>query len=215
MGTTRFKLFSTTGPSVAIGLAITVVAVLTLTPALLVILARIRPLEFQALSAPPSGWWEHVARTAMKRPAVIWVATVLVMAPLAVIGLRSGFVEDVLIEMPRNTPSLQDIRWLGTKFDTGELAPLTVVLESDTDLRESAGLAFIDDLSQFLAHQRGIREVRSATQPLGNTALLDPARLAERLQKVNEGQSQIESGGAPAPGRLEPRGRADSGSTLD
>ncbi len=35
MGTTRFKLFSTTGPSVAIGLAITLAATLTLTPALL------------------------------------------------------------------------------------------------------------------------------------------------------------------------------------
>ena len=35
MGTTRFKLFSSTGPSVAIGLAITLAAVLTLTPALL------------------------------------------------------------------------------------------------------------------------------------------------------------------------------------
>ena len=43
MGTTRFKLFSSTGPSVAIGLAITLAASLTLAPALLVILARLRP----------------------------------------------------------------------------------------------------------------------------------------------------------------------------
>ena len=41
MGTTRFKLFSSTGPSVAIGLAITLAASLTLTPSLLVIVARL------------------------------------------------------------------------------------------------------------------------------------------------------------------------------
>ena len=46
MGTTRFKLFSSTGPSVAIGLAITLAAALTLTPALLVIVARLRPRAF-------------------------------------------------------------------------------------------------------------------------------------------------------------------------
>ncbi len=38
MGTTKFSLFSSTGPSVAVGLALTVVATLTLTPSLLVIL---------------------------------------------------------------------------------------------------------------------------------------------------------------------------------
>ena len=40
MGLTRFKLFSATGPSVALGLAITLLATLTLTPALLILLAR-------------------------------------------------------------------------------------------------------------------------------------------------------------------------------
>ena len=43
MGTTKFKLFSTTGPSVALGLALSLLATLTLTPALLVLLARYPP----------------------------------------------------------------------------------------------------------------------------------------------------------------------------
>ena len=43
MGTTRFKLFSSTGPSVAIGLGLALLATLSLTPALLILLARIRP----------------------------------------------------------------------------------------------------------------------------------------------------------------------------
>ncbi len=91
------------------------------------------------------------------------------MAPLAVLGLRSSFVQDVMTEMPSDTTSVQNLRWLATKFDAGSLAPLTVVLDSDSDLRSSEGLALIDDVSRFLARQRRILEVRSATQPLGST----------------------------------------------
>ena len=43
MGFTRFKLFSSTGPSVALGLALSLGATLSLTPALLVLLAKHRP----------------------------------------------------------------------------------------------------------------------------------------------------------------------------
>ena len=120
MGTTRFKLFSSTGPSVAIGLAITLAASLTLTPALLVILARLRPRAFAGLTAPSSGLWERVARAALARPIASWLATVLVMAPLAILGLRSGFIQDVMTEMPRDTTSVRNLRWLATKFDVGD-----------------------------------------------------------------------------------------------
>ena len=194
MGTTRFKLFSSTGPSVAIGLAITLGAALTLTPALLLILARLRPSAFIGLTAPSSGLWERVSRLALTRPIVSWLATLVVMAPLAVLGLCSSFVQDVMTEMPKDMPSVKNLRWLATKFDTGALAPLTVVLDTDADLRGSEGLALIDDVSRFLARQQRIREVRSATQPLGNTAQLDPARLSERLRAVNAGQLRMEAG---------------------
>ena len=82
---------------------------------------------------------------------------------------------------------MKNLRWLATKFDPGALSPLTVVLDSDPDLRSSQGLALIDDVSRFLAHQRRLLEVRSATQPLGSTAPLEPARLSERLRAVDAG----------------------------
>ena len=194
MGTTRFKLFSSTGPSVALGLAITLAASMTLTPALLVILARLRPRAFAGLTAPASGLWERIARASLARPVASWLATVLVMAPLAILGLRSGFIQDVMTEMPGDTASVSNLRWLSTLFDVGELSPLTVVLDSDSDLRSSQGLALIDDVSRFLARQRRLLEVRSATQPLGSTAPFDPARLSERLSALSAGYIRMESG---------------------
>ncbi len=194
MGTTRFKLFSSTGPSVALGLAVTLAASLTMTPALLVILARYRPCAFAGLTAPSSGVWERVARASLRRPIASWLATVLVMTPLAVLGLKSGFVQDIMTEMPGSTTSVRNLRWLATLFDVGSLSPLTVVLDSDSDLKSSEGLALIDDVSRFLARQPRLREVRSATQPLGTTETLDPARLSERLGAVNAGYLRMESG---------------------
>ena len=111
MGTTRFKLFSSTGPSVALGLAITLAASMTLTPALLVILAQLRPRAFAGLTAPSSGLWERIARASLARPVASWLAAVLVMAPLAILGLRSGFIQDVMTEMPG-------------RYDFGEEPPL-------------------------------------------------------------------------------------------
>ena len=175
MGATRFKLFSSTGPSVAIGLMLTLAATLTLTPALLILLARYRPRAFAGFSGASTGVWEQLGRHAMARPVRCWLGTLLVMIPLAVIGLRTHFVQDVMTELPRATSSANHVHLIAAKFGQGVLAPLTVILQSDRDLRGSEGLALIDDVSRFLTHQRRLTEVRSATQPLGSPAPFDRA----------------------------------------
>ncbi len=194
MGTTKFKLFSTTGPSVALGLALSLIATLTLTPALLVLLARFRPRSFQQFIAPSSGMWDRIGRVAMARPLRSWGLTLLALIPLAALGLQSHFVMDLLSEMPRQTASGENLRLLASKFDSGMLAPLTVVLESDIDLRKSEGLALIDDVSRLLSHQRKLTEVRSATQPLGSPEPLNRARLVSRFGEVNQGFRQLSEG---------------------
>jgi RND superfamily putative drug exporter len=187
MGTTRFKLFSSTGPSVALGLALTLAAALTLTPALLILLARFRPRSFRGLTTPSSGFWDEVGHKVLARPVLTWLAAILVMVPAGVLGLRSGFTQDLFSEMPKNTPSVQEIGRIAAKFGQGTMSPLTVVLEADRDLRESEGLAVIDNVSRFLTHQKRLAEVRSATQPLGSPKTLERARLASRLGLVDAG----------------------------
>jgi RND superfamily putative drug exporter len=194
MGTTRFKLFSSTGPSVALGLALTVAATLTLTPALLVLLAQYRPRAFAGLTAPPSGFWDEVGQRVLSRPVFTWLATLLIMVPPAVLSLGTGFIQDTFSELPGATASVRDLRLVAAKFGPGFMAPLTVVLQSDQDLRHSQGLALIDDVSRLLAHQRHLTEVRSATQPLGSTQPLDPARLSARLKAVNDGFARMADG---------------------
>jgi RND superfamily putative drug exporter len=194
MGLTRFKLFSATGPSVALGLAITLVVTLTLTPALLILLAKWRPRAFAGLTAPSSGFWDGVGRAVLSRPKSIWLGTVLLMAIPAVIGFNLSFTQDLIAELPDDLASVRGMRTIAQKFGAGRVAPLTVLLHSKDDLRKSEGLAMIDDVSRLLSHQRRLLEVRSATQPLGSPEPLEAARLSSRLEAVNEGFGAMEKG---------------------
>jgi RND superfamily putative drug exporter len=196
MGTTRFKLFSRTGPSVALGLALALWATVTLTPALLVLLARVHPRAFNGLARSSGVFWDRVGSRAMNRPLQSWLYTILFMIPLSLLGLRTHFIQDLMSELPAASPSATDFGLVASKFEPGMLAPLTVVLESDTDLRSSQGLALIDDVSRFLTHQRKLKEVRSATQPLGSPQLLARARLSSRLGEVNSGLRRLADGAA-------------------
>ena len=195
MGTTRFKLFSSTGPSVAIGLALTLIATLTLTPALLVLLASWRPRCSRVHRGQSStGLWGRLRppRRCRGRSWGWCIAAFLIVVPLAALSLRTRFVQDLITELPGPTLSARSMRLIAAKFDPGTVAPLTVVLESDADLRGSEGLALIDDVSRFLGRQRRLVEVRSATQPLGS-----PATLATRLSPLDSARSTKDSPGWP------------------
>jgi putative drug exporter of the RND superfamily len=194
MGTTKFKLFSSTGPSVAIGLVVTLCASLSLAPALLVVLAKWRPSAFHGMTGPSSGFWDRFAHRVLARPMLSWFAAFALMVPLAVLGTKTRFTQDTLLEMRADTESTRGLRLLSEKFGPGLAAPLTVIVKSDANFRNSEGLALIDELSRKLSKQKGLVEVRSATQPLGSTAPLDPARLSNRLVAVNNGFHQIEAG---------------------
>jgi RND superfamily putative drug exporter len=194
MGTTRFKLFSSTGPSVALGLGLALIATVTLTPALLVLLARVRPRAFDGLAASSRLFWDGLGRRVMTRPLGSWLCTILVMIPLSLLGLTTHFVQDLMTELPASASSTRDFQLVASKFEPGMLAPLTVVLEADTDLHASQGLALIDDVSRFLTHQRKLTEVRSATQPLGSPRLLERARISSRLGEINSGLGRLADG---------------------
>ncbi|QDV32683.1 MMPL family transporter [Tautonia plasticadhaerens] len=210
MGFTRFKLFSSTGPSVAFGLVITVAAALSLTPALLLFLARWRPRAFTGLTRPPSGNWDRLGRAILRRAWLAWSLTLLLMLPPALLGLsltaQNAFIQDTVSEMSPSTPSVRGLSLIAEKFGPGATAPMAVVLEvgpedpgSDPegtrpDFRSSVGLATIDDISRLLTHQRSLTEVRSATQPLGSTAPFEPARLSARLGAIDQGFQRLVEG---------------------
>lgn len=194
MGTTEFKLFSSTGPSVALGLAITLVVALTLTPALIVSLAKRRPACFNGISEPSGPFWLNMAKVVLTRPSSILGVTLFVMILPILAGFRVDFVMDILSEMPSGNLPGRNLKVIAEAYGEGVVAPITMVIQADRDLRDPDGLELIDDLSHYITQQRKIGEVRSATQPLGSTGPLNQARLSSRLKLIHEGLVKLNDG---------------------
>lgn len=195
MGTTEFLIFSRTGPSVALGLAVTVVAVFTLTPALLVVLGRVHPRALRGLSrGNRSDYWDGVGRRVLARPILSWSLTVGALILVALLGSNARFLIDAFNELPASNTSARTMHLLAEKFGNGTIAPTSIVLRSEIDFRTSRGLALIDDLSRWIERQDRVSEVRSATQPLGSRATLEQARVVQRLTALEDGLRQIRDG---------------------
>ena len=163
MGLTRFKLLSCTGPSVAIGLALTLAAAPDSDTGACCYCwhASVRGVSpGSPLHHPVSG---RESRTVMARPLLVWMVILVILAVPAVYGMRVGVIHDLLAELPARTASVRDLNFIAEKFGPGTVALLAVVIESDQDLAPVSGLALIDDVSRLLARQPGIAEVRSAT----------------------------------------------------
>src|SRR5262249_3572397 len=98
MATAEFAKVRCGGPGIAVGLAVALVASLTLTPALLSIFGS---WAFWPGGAPQKaetqeeaeGLWGGISRFVVAHPTLIWVASITLLLPLAIFGLtvRSSY----------------------------------------------------------------------------------------------------------------------------
>lgn len=120
----------TLGPAGAVAVLCAFAVMVTLLPALLVILGRWvfwpavpRP----GATARPARVWSHVGRVVAHRPRLVWTSTVLILAVLALgaLGLRTGLDDDHRFT---GTPeSVAGQRLLAAHFDLGAPDPVIVV----------------------------------------------------------------------------------------
>ena len=173
-----FRGFRTTGPSIALGLGVTLAAALTFAPSLSILLGRAlygRAVRRQlralaAVAGGPSrgnGLWQRVADMVVRRPGRVLLVALLGFAPLAVLGLTMKPSYDLFSELPRSAESVQGYKLLGRYFGTGEAFPLTVVLRSRENLWEPETRRRLAALSERLLQYDLVSEVRSAARPLG------------------------------------------------
>jgi len=171
----KFGLLQTTGPALAITIGITVVASLTLTPALLLLFGHYLfwPMHNNhkhqdADDEHASPFWHKLAMGITRRPLVTIVVVVSFMAlPLLALPL------DFLAELPDDAEAVEGYAVVTEHFQAGDLAPVTLLVTGEEDVLSPTALGNIQTLAETLAHTPGVSAVRTVLQPDGdpNTAM--------------------------------------------
>ena len=165
------------GPAIAISLTVALVASLTLAPALLRIFGR---RLFWPMGVPEAktetereDFWTKTSRAVTAHPVAIWVCTVVLLLPLALLGLKVQANYRATSELSTDSSSVQGLAVIQKHFTAGEVGPITVLLEADKPWSNEKGRRIITQLSSGFARLDNVAEVRSMTQPLGEP-LNDP-----------------------------------------
>jgi len=171
-----------TGPTIALSLAVALVAALTLAPAML---ALLRGAIFWPFRAPQKrdlveagyskaddlgldGFWGRVAGLVVDYPLPILAVCLIVLAPLAVAGARTRSNHNQLSDLDPDRPSKIGATVVKRYFAVGELSPaLALVHNPVLDFRSPEGRRAVEQVNRRLLNVENVAEVRSLAQPLG------------------------------------------------
>jgi putative drug exporter of the RND superfamily len=192
MTASELGLYNTSGPSLAISVAITLLAGLTFTPALLTVLGHHAFWPRKAQHLKEGGAWHSWAGKVVKRPVLAFVIPVIVLVPLAIYGsgLNSDF--DLLGDLSKDNEARKGFDVLATHFGAGEMQPLTVVAMDPAGYDSPEGLQRTEELATTLAGVAHVTKVRSFTSSLDDKSFLDVAgQLTEVAGGVHTGLEQL------------------------
>lgn len=200
---THLANFSTTGPPMAVAVAVTVLVSLTLTPVLMVWAgARIGP----ARAASRRHVWARAGQFVANRPGRVLTSGLLLLVLLALVFPTTQLSFDERKAQPSTTGSNRGYAAIDAHFPAYEVMPDYVLVRSAHDLRNPADLAALNTLSAALAKVPGVSSVRSVTQPAGTpipqaaissqlATLADKLRSADRnLASGQPGLEQLRGG---------------------
>ncbi len=162
---TRMPYFQSLGIPAAIGVLVSLVASLTLAPAVIVIGGRFGLLEPKRKTAKRG--WRRIGTAIVRWPGPILIATLA----LAFIGLAalSGYQVsyDIGGYMPAKTPSNVGYTAAERHFSKARLNPELLMIEADHDLRNPTDMILLERVAKAVFHTDGIAQVQSITRPLG------------------------------------------------
>jgi RND superfamily putative drug exporter len=164
MSLAQLGLLNATGPILAVGVIVSLLAGLTLTPALLGLLGKWAFWPVRAQHRNVGTLYKLTSQWASAKPLLTILGIVLLMAPFAYWGIGMNVTYDSLVDLPEDAESVKGFRVLEEHIGAGEMQPLTAVaIVEEDDL-----LTQIDTITQQIAAVEGVANVRSATQPLGS-----------------------------------------------
>lgn len=152
-----FRDYQNFAPIFGMTMLVIMVASITLLPALFTLFGRKafwpKAPKFDDKTEVKHGFWGAVAKFVVNKPGLTGgiVAILMVVTALNVFNLNYEF--DTVKSFPKDLPSREGYEIVEEKYDKGELAPTSIILESDEVLSEEqiealrTELANLDDIS--------------------------------------------------------------------
>jgi RND superfamily putative drug exporter len=200
-----FGKYRNSGPAIGFCLVISLLASITLAPAILRALGKrvFWPFGVGKLEAVPDGladaeqrlpgrfgfFWKWLARQIVAYPGRILIIALFAMAPFAWQGRSVTVTYDLLGELSPACPCRKGTALLQRHFPVGESGPVVVLAHNEHGrFADDESLAAIEDLTKALYAIEGVRAVRSIAEPLGDppkyTGVFDARKRALRNHRL-------------------------------
>lgn len=197
LGISRLGINQTSGYALAIGVAVTLLAALTLVPALMSAFGRhlFWPTNVKAPPRERRFGWRTIGRSVSARPFLMALPIVLLLlVPYAALpGLDASV--DMIDQLPRGADSVKGYRALSERFNMGELYPSYVLVEAgDRNLTSAASRQALGELAQEIAGVEGVTRVVGYAAPAPElSALAEQLRTLSRALAAGGGLDQLGS----------------------
>jgi RND superfamily putative drug exporter len=157
--------FTTTGPAIAVSVAINLAVAITLTPALLALAGSRGWCEPRPVRA--GSMWPRLAGAVAAHPARMLLVALVPLLALAALAPLLDVSYDTRDSQPDETESNRGYALLDRHYPVNEILPDYVLIQSDHDLRNARDLALLERAASAVAQEDGVVLVRSITRPLG------------------------------------------------
>jgi RND superfamily putative drug exporter len=183
---TKTPYFQSLGIPAGIGVLVTLIASLTLTPAIITIGSTIG--LFDPKRAMRTRGWRRIGTAIVRWPGPILVASVAValIGLLALPGYTTSY--DARPYQPDWAPAKVGYAAAERHFSTARLNPEVLMVESDKDLRTPANMKVLENVAKAVFRTPGVAMVQSITRPLGTP--LDHTSLGFAMSAQSSAQVQ-------------------------
>jgi putative drug exporter of the RND superfamily len=183
----RMPYFQALGPPAAIGVLVSLAAALTLGPAVVTLGSHFGLLEPKR--AMRTRGWRRIGTAIVRWPGPVLVVTcaVALIGLLALPGYKTMY--DPRPYMPGSAPANVGYSAAERHFSAARLNPELLMIETDHDLRNPAGMLLLDRVAKAVFHVSGIAEVQAMTRPLGTPIVHSSIPFQISMQSVGQLQN--------------------------
>jgi putative drug exporter of the RND superfamily len=182
----RMPYFQALGVPAGIGVLISLVAALTLGPAVVAVGSHFGLLEPKRMMRTRE--WRRIGTAIVRWPGPILAVTcaVALVGLFALPGYKTSY--DPRPYMPASAPANIGYAAAERHFSPARLNPELLMIETDHDLRNPAGMLILDRVARGVFRVPGIAQVQSMTRPLGTP--IDHSSIPFQISMQSVGQME-------------------------